>query len=120
MRLSFVHFIGDADVNRPSDRREWEAALTVLHEALGLRGRIPRYVAEVFIDVRPSVPTNRLNREARIAGYQDVMPQVPVKFEATIPVGQAIVRSVKPIIPLSLPYFCLFPITWGICFSFKS
>jgi len=57
VRLSFVHFIGDADMNGPSDRREWEAALTVLHEALGLRGRMPRYVAEVFIDVRPSVPT---------------------------------------------------------------
>jgi len=33
-------------------RREWEAALAGLHEALGLRGRLPRYVAEIFIDVR--------------------------------------------------------------------
>lgn len=57
VRLAFVHFIGDADMDGPSTRREWEAALTVLHEALGLRGRMPHYVAEIFIDVRPSVPT---------------------------------------------------------------
>ncbi len=57
LRLSFVHFIGDTDMSGPCSRREWEAALAVLHEALGLRGRMPRYVAEVFIDVRPPVPT---------------------------------------------------------------
>lgn len=56
VRLAFVHFIGDTDMDGPSSRREWEAALSVLHEALGLRGRMPRYVAEIFIDVRPSVP----------------------------------------------------------------
>jgi hypothetical protein len=56
VRLAFLHFIGDADVDGPSNRREWEAALMVLHEALGLRGRMPSYVAEIFIDVRPSVP----------------------------------------------------------------
>jgi hypothetical protein len=56
VRLAFVHFIGDADMDGPSSRREWEAALTVLHEALGLRGRLPCYVAEIFIDVRPAVP----------------------------------------------------------------
>ena len=57
MRLAFIYFIGDVDMDGPSSRREWEAALTVLHEALGLRGRMPRYIAEIFIDVRPSVPT---------------------------------------------------------------
>lgn len=56
VRLAFVYFIGDEDLDGPSNRREWEAALMVLHEALGLRGRMPRYVAEIFIDVRPSVP----------------------------------------------------------------
>jgi hypothetical protein len=56
VRLAFVPFIGDADMDGPSTRREWEGVLTVLHEALGLRGRIPRYVVEIFIDVRPSVP----------------------------------------------------------------
>ncbi len=56
VRLVFVQFVGDADLDGPLSRREWEAALIVLHEALGLRGRMPRYVAEIFIDVRPSVP----------------------------------------------------------------
>lgn len=56
LRLAFVYFVGDADMDGPANRREWEAALTVLHEALGLRGRMPRYVAEIFIDVRPAVP----------------------------------------------------------------
>lgn len=56
VRLVFLHFIGDVDMDGPSTRREWEAALTVLHEALGFRGRVPRYVAEIFIDVRPAVP----------------------------------------------------------------
>ena len=56
MRLAFVNFIGDDDMNGPSSRAEWEAAFTVLHEALGLRGRIPKYVAEVFIDIRPAMP----------------------------------------------------------------
>lgn len=56
VRLAFVHFIGDADMDGPPSRREWEAALMVLHEALGLRGRIPQYVTEIFIDVRPPVP----------------------------------------------------------------
>src|SRR5207247_1009581 len=56
VRLAFVHFIGDADMDGPFSQREWQAALTVLHEALGLRGRMPRYVAEIFIDVRPAVP----------------------------------------------------------------
>jgi hypothetical protein len=56
VRLAFIHFIGDADMNGPTSRREWEAALTVLHEALGLRGKLPHYVSEVFIDVRPTKP----------------------------------------------------------------
>lgn len=56
VRLAFVHFIGDADMGGPTSRREWEAASMVLHEALGLRGRMPRYVTEAFIDVRSPVP----------------------------------------------------------------
>jgi len=56
VRLAFVYFVGDAEMDGPSSRREWEAALMVLHEALGLRGRIPRYVTEAFIDVRSVVP----------------------------------------------------------------
>jgi hypothetical protein len=56
VRLVFVHFIGDVDMDGPLTRREWEAAVTVLQGALGLRGRMPRYVTDVFIDVGPSVP----------------------------------------------------------------
>jgi hypothetical protein len=41
VRLAFIHFVGDADMDGPATRREWEAALTVLHGALGLRGRMP-------------------------------------------------------------------------------
>ena len=57
--LGFVYFIGDADMDGPQSRREWEAGLTVLHEALGLRGRLPHYVIETFIDVRPGIPAVR-------------------------------------------------------------
>jgi hypothetical protein len=32
--------------------REWEAAIAVMHEALGIRGKVPRYVHDVFVDVR--------------------------------------------------------------------
>ena len=56
LRLAFVHFVGDADMDGPLSRREWEAALTVLHEAVGMRGRMPDYVTEIFVDVRPPVP----------------------------------------------------------------
>lgn len=49
--LVFLYFIGDSDMNGPQSRREWDAALSVLHEAVGLRGRVPSYVKEVFIDI---------------------------------------------------------------------
>jgi len=55
-RMVFVYFIGDREMDGPQSRREWEAAIAVLHESLGIRGRVPRYVIDVFIDVRPSVP----------------------------------------------------------------
>jgi hypothetical protein len=55
-QLVFLYFIGDAEVEGPESRREWEAAITVLHEALGIRGRVPKYVSDAFIDIRGSVP----------------------------------------------------------------
>ena len=55
-RLVFLYFIGDADVGGPESRREWEAAIVVLHEALGIRGRVPTYVSDAFIDVRGALP----------------------------------------------------------------
>ena len=56
-RLVFVYFVGDADMHGPATRREWETAISVLHEALGIRGRVPGYVKDVFIDIRPTVPS---------------------------------------------------------------
>jgi len=56
-RLAFVYFIGDPDLDGPTGKREWEAAIKVLHEALGFRGRVPRYVTDIFIDIRTQVPT---------------------------------------------------------------
>jgi len=55
-RLVFVYFVGDLEMNGPESRREWESAIEVLHEALGIRGRVPKYMTDVFIDVRPPVP----------------------------------------------------------------
>jgi hypothetical protein len=49
--LVFLYFVGDKDVDGPANRREWEAAEIVLHEALGLRGKIPKYVKSVCLDV---------------------------------------------------------------------
>ena len=56
VRLVFLNFIGDVEMAGPSSRAEWESALAVIHAALGIRGRMPRYVCEVFVDVRPPVP----------------------------------------------------------------
>lgn len=56
-RLVFVYFLNDSDFpDGPTSRREWEAAVRVLHEALGITGHVPNYVKDVFIDVRPPVP----------------------------------------------------------------
>ena len=54
--LVFVCFIGDREMDGPNTRREWDAALAVLHEALGLRGRLPKYVRDAFVDVPPLTP----------------------------------------------------------------
>jgi hypothetical protein len=31
--------------------------MLVLHEALGIRTRVPSFVRDVFIDIRPTIPT---------------------------------------------------------------
>lgn len=49
--LVFVHFLGDPSAKGPTTRAEWEAALAVVHEALGLTGRVPGYVRHAFVDV---------------------------------------------------------------------
>ena len=49
--LVFVYLLGDPSVKGPATRAEWEAALAVLHEALGLTARLPGYVRHAFVDV---------------------------------------------------------------------
>ena len=51
-RLLFIYFIGDTEMNGPETKREWQTAIEVMHEALGLRKRIPPYISDVFIDIR--------------------------------------------------------------------
>ena len=49
--LVFVYFVGDEDVRGPKSEAEWQAAIEVLHGALGLRRHLSR-VVEVCLDVR--------------------------------------------------------------------
>lgn len=49
--MAFVYFTGDQRMKGPRTRVEWEAAIAVLHEALGIRGKVPAFVKDVFIDV---------------------------------------------------------------------
>jgi hypothetical protein len=55
-RLVFLHFVGDSEMDGPETKASWEAAIEVVHEALGIRGRVPRYVQDAFVDIRPSPP----------------------------------------------------------------
>jgi hypothetical protein len=54
-RLIFLYFTGDTDMNGPETVQEWQAGIEVLHEALGIRGRVPTYVSDVFIDVNSNI-----------------------------------------------------------------
>ena len=51
-RLVFLYFVGDEEMGGPYCRREWEAAIEVLHQALGVRNRLHPKVAKIFINVR--------------------------------------------------------------------
>jgi hypothetical protein len=55
-KLVFLYIVGDIDMQGPGSRTEWEAAITVLQEALGMRGRIPRYIHDAFVDVSTGMP----------------------------------------------------------------
>jgi len=45
--------LNQPDLDGPLSEREWQAATKVLHEALGVRGKLPeKYVIDVFVDVR--------------------------------------------------------------------
>lgn len=52
----FLYFVGDVNVDGPRSRREWEAEIAVLHEALGITGKVPKYVTDAFADVRGEHP----------------------------------------------------------------
>ena len=51
--LVFLYFLNDPDLDGPyTERGEWQAAIKVMHEALGIRGKVPeKYVIDVFVDV---------------------------------------------------------------------
>jgi hypothetical protein len=55
-RIVFLYLIGDREMKGPDTRAEWEAAIRVLHEALGLPYSPARFVVEVFLDVRGQSP----------------------------------------------------------------
>lgn len=48
-----IYFTGDKSVNGPTTKEEWEAALTVINNYLGLgnRHKLKKYCADIFIDV---------------------------------------------------------------------
>jgi hypothetical protein len=52
-----VYFVGDPNLDGPTGEREWVAAIDILQEALGIRGRVPGYVVDVFVDIRTQTPT---------------------------------------------------------------
>jgi hypothetical protein len=54
-KLVFLHLIGDPDMDGPETRASWEAAVEVVHEALGIRGRVPSYVQDAFVG-RATIP----------------------------------------------------------------
>jgi hypothetical protein len=47
-----VYFIGDRTVSGPKNRQEWESALKVLKNYLGIsRNKMAKYMTEIFVDV---------------------------------------------------------------------
>ncbi|MBA7693919.1 hypothetical protein ES703_102516 [subsurface metagenome] len=51
--LVFVYFLNDDEMEGPKTIREWQAGITVMEAALGLRkNRLSRFIIEIFIDVR--------------------------------------------------------------------
>ena len=48
----FVNFLNDPELDGSHTEREWRAAFKVMHEALGVRGKLPKkYVIDLFVDV---------------------------------------------------------------------
>lgn len=50
--LVFVYFLNDKTVSGPESIKEWQAALTIMKEYLGIRkNSLSKYIADIFIDV---------------------------------------------------------------------
>jgi hypothetical protein len=49
--LVFLYFVGASDIGGPATREGWHEAIDAAHVHLGLRGALPAYVQEVFVDV---------------------------------------------------------------------
>lgn len=47
--LVFLNFVGDSDMNGPASKAEWESAIDLAHEALGVRGKMPAYARDAFV-----------------------------------------------------------------------
>jgi hypothetical protein len=54
--LVFLSIVGDRDMNGPETCEGWEAAYLTVEEAIGLRGRMPKYVRHAYVDVSGEVP----------------------------------------------------------------
>jgi hypothetical protein len=54
--LVFLYFVGDTEMKGPATRAEWESAIEVLHEAMGIRGKLPRYMRDAFLPVSATSP----------------------------------------------------------------
>lgn len=63
-KLVLLYFMGDRDVGGPLTRSEWQAAIDLVHEALGLR-HVPAFVVDVFVDVRQDFRGESVLRAAR-------------------------------------------------------
>lgn len=50
--LVLLCFLNDSERKGPRSKEEWRAALDTVHEAMGIRGRIPTGLHDVFVDVR--------------------------------------------------------------------
>jgi hypothetical protein len=52
VQLVFIYFIGDPDVAGPDTVQEWKQAVEAVQASLGLLGRMPTYVHDVYVHTR--------------------------------------------------------------------
>lgn len=53
--LVFLYFVGDTDMKGPTSCAEWQTAIQVVYEAMGIRRRVPTFVRNAFLQV-PTKP----------------------------------------------------------------